>query len=168
MWIPGRNKKTPCRQAMGWLFLYTLSSGPVFLVSREHRGLPTSTVLSADHVTVRFHSWLSRLCLSHQLVCAPNATFSQSAKHDLIACAHICKHSDGGTVVPVDHSGDQADMKQRKDVSGMKGITTSTEQVASVHVATLISPYTKYTVRIVMTRTRIIHKSVCWRFGTCH
>lgn len=52
------------------------------------------------------------------------------AKEDLLAGAHVCRHSDGGTAVPADQFGEQTYIKQGKGAGGMKGISTSAEQVA--------------------------------------
>ena len=54
----------------------------------------------------------------------------QRAKEDLLAGAHICRHSYGGTVVPADQFGEQTYIKRRKGSGGMKGISTSPELVA--------------------------------------
>ena len=61
------------------------------------------------------------------LVCAH---LPQRAKEDLLASAHVCQHSDGGTAVPADQFGEQTYIKRRKGSGGMKGISTSPEQVA--------------------------------------
>ena len=52
------------------------------------------------------------------------------AKEDLLAGAHVCRHSDGATVVPEDQFGEQTYIKIGKGTGGMKGISTSAEQVA--------------------------------------
>ena len=49
------------------------------------------------------------------------------AKQDLLAGAHVCRHSDGGTAVPADHFGEQTYIKQGRQ-GGLKGISTK-EQV---------------------------------------
>ena len=54
----------------------------------------------------------------------------QRAKEDLLASAHICRHSDGGTAMPADQFREQTHIKQGKGSGGMKGISTSREQVA--------------------------------------
>ena len=54
----------------------------------------------------------------------------QRAKEDLLAGAHVCRHSDGGTAVPADQFGEQTHIKRGKGSGGMKGISTSPEQVA--------------------------------------
>ena len=54
----------------------------------------------------------------------------QRAKEDLLAGAHVCRHSDGGTAVPADQFGEQTYIKRGKGSGGMKGISTSPEQVA--------------------------------------
>ena len=53
----------------------------------------------------------------------------QHAKEDLLAVAHVSRHSDGGTAVPVDQFGEKTYIKRGKCAGGMKGISTSTEQV---------------------------------------
>ena len=61
---------------------------------------------------------------------------SQRAKEYLPACAHVCRHSDGGgggggeTAVPAGQFGDQTYIKRGKGSGGMKCISTSPEQVA--------------------------------------
>ena len=54
----------------------------------------------------------------------------QCAKEDLLAGAHVCRHSDGGTAVPADQFGEQTYIKRGKGSGCMKGISTSPEQVA--------------------------------------
>ena len=44
------------------------------------------------------------------LVCAH---LPQRAKEDLLAGAHVCRHSDGGTAVPADQFGDIYQAKER-------------------------------------------------------
>ena len=56
--------------------------------------------------------------------------FPQAAKEDLLAGAHVCRHSDGGTSVPADQFGEQTYIKRGKGAGGMKGISTNNEQVA--------------------------------------
>ena len=53
----------------------------------------------------------------------------QRAKEDLLAGARVCRHSDGGTAVPADQFGEQTYIKRGKGTGGMKGISTSVEQV---------------------------------------
>ena len=55
---------------------------------------------------------------------------SQRAKEDLLVGAYVCRHSDGGTAVPADQFGEQTYIKRGKGYGGMKGISTSPEQVA--------------------------------------
>ena len=52
------------------------------------------------------------------------------AKEDLLAGAHVCRPSHGGTTVPADQFGEQTYIKRGKGSGGMKGISTSPEQVA--------------------------------------
>lgn len=52
------------------------------------------------------------------------------AKEDLLAGAHVCRHSDGGTAVPADQFGEQTYIKQGKGQGGLKGISTNEVQVA--------------------------------------
>ena len=52
------------------------------------------------------------------------------AKEDLLAGAHVCRHSDGGTAMPADQFGEQTYIKRAKGSGGIKGISTSPEQVA--------------------------------------
>ena len=58
----------------------------------------------------------------------------QRAKEDLLAGAHVCRHSDGGggagTAVPADPFGEQTYIKRRKGSGGMKDISTSPQHVA--------------------------------------
>ena len=54
----------------------------------------------------------------------------QRAKEDLLAGAHVCRHSDWGTAVPADQFREQTYIKRGKGSGGMKGISTSPEQVA--------------------------------------
>ena len=61
------------------------------------------------------------------LVCAH---LPQRAKEDLLAGAHVCRNSDEGTAVPADQFGEQTYIKRGKGYGGMKGISTSPEQVA--------------------------------------
>ena len=49
----------------------------------------------------------------------------QRAKEDLLVGAHVCRHTDWGTAVPAD----QTYISQGKGAGGMKGISTSAEQV---------------------------------------
>ena len=53
----------------------------------------------------------------------------QHAKEDLLASAHVCRHSDGRTAVPADQFGEHTYIKRGKGAGGMKGISTSAEQV---------------------------------------
>ena len=53
----------------------------------------------------------------------------QRTKEDLLAGAHVCRHSDGGTAVPADQFGEQTYIKRGKGSGGSKGILTSPEQV---------------------------------------
>ena len=52
------------------------------------------------------------------------------AKEDLLADAHVCRHLDGRTAMPADQFGEQTYIKRGKGSGGMKGISTSPEQVA--------------------------------------
>ena len=54
----------------------------------------------------------------------------QDAKEDLLAGAHVCHHSDGGTSMAADQFVEQTYIKRGKGAGGMKGISTSNEQVA--------------------------------------
>ena len=54
----------------------------------------------------------------------------QRAKEDLLAGAHFCRHSDWETAVPADQFRKQTYIKRGKGSGGMKGISTSPEQVA--------------------------------------
>lgn len=53
-----------------------------------------------------------------------------TAKDDLYAGSHVCRHSDGAAAVSGDMFGEQTCIKQGKGVGGMKGISTNPEQVA--------------------------------------
>ena len=65
-----------------------------------------------------------------QLCPLPELVFATDANEDLLAGAHVCRHSDGGTAVPADHFGVQTYIKRRKGSGGTKGISTSPEHVA--------------------------------------
>ena len=54
----------------------------------------------------------------------------QRAKMDLLAGAQVSRHSNGGTAVPADQFSEQTYSKRGKGTGGMKGISTSVEQVA--------------------------------------
>ena len=54
---------------------------------------------------------------------------AQRANEDLLAGALVCRHSDGGTAVPANQSGEQTYVERRKGAGGMKGISTSVHQV---------------------------------------
>ena len=75
---------------------------------------------AGHHNYARYLSWYVR-----QMEHLP-----QRAKQDLLAGAHVCRHSDGGTAVPADQFGEQTYIKRGKGSGGMKGISTSAEQVA--------------------------------------
>ena len=75
---------------------------------------------SAGHNYARYLSWNVR-----QMEHLPHR-----AKENLLAGAHVCRHSDGGTAVPADQFGEQTYIKRGKGSGGMKGISTSPEQVA--------------------------------------
>ena len=45
------------------------------------------------------------------------------ANEDLLADAHVTRHSDGGTAVPADKFGEQTHIKQGKGSGGIKGIS---------------------------------------------
>ena len=49
----------------------------------------------------------------------------QHAKEDLLAGAHICWHSDGGSAVPADQFGEQSHINRGKGSGVMKGISMS-------------------------------------------
>ena len=53
-----------------------------------------------------------------------------TAKDDLLAGSHVCRHSDGAAAVSADMFGEQTCIKQGKGVGGMEGISTNPEQVA--------------------------------------
>ena len=53
----------------------------------------------------------------------------QRTKEDLLADAHVCRHSDGGTAVPADQFGEHTYIKRWKGSGVTKGISTSPEQV---------------------------------------
>lgn len=53
----------------------------------------------------------------------------QEAKKDLMSGSHVCIHSDGGTAVPGDQFGEQTYVKRGKGAGGLKGMSTSPEQV---------------------------------------
>ena len=63
-------------------------------------------------------------------MCVGFNTFHQHAKEDLLADTHVCRHSDGGVTVPTDQFAEQTYIKRGKCAGGMKGISTSAEQVA--------------------------------------
>ena len=63
-------------------------------------------------------------------MCVGFNTFHQHAKDDLLADTHACRHSDGGVTVPTDQFAEQTFIKRGKCAGGMKGISTSAEQVA--------------------------------------
>ena len=75
---------------------------------------------AGHHNYARYLSWYVR-----QMEHLP-----QRAKEDLLAGAHVCRHSDGGTAVPADQFGEQTYIKRGKGSGGMKGISTSAEHVA--------------------------------------
>ena len=75
---------------------------------------------AGHHNYARYLSWYVR-----QMEHLP-----QCAKEDLLAGAHVCRHSDGGTALPADQFGEQTYIKREKGAGGMKGILTSAEQVA--------------------------------------
>ena len=54
----------------------------------------------------------------------------QRAKEDLLARAHVCRHTDWGTAVPADQFGEQTCIRQGKGARSMKGISKGAEQVA--------------------------------------
>ena len=74
---------------------------------------------AGHHNYARYLSWYVR-----QMELLP-----QHAKEDLLAGAHVCLHSDGRTAVPADQFGEQTYIKGGKGSGGMKGISTSPEQV---------------------------------------
>lgn len=74
---------------------------------------------AGHHNYARYLSWYVR-----QMEHLP-----QRAKEDRLAGAHVCRHSDGGTAVPADQFGEQTYIKRGKGAAGMKGISTSDEQV---------------------------------------
>ena len=53
-----------------------------------------------------------------------------AAKNDLMKGAHVCRHSDGGTAVPVDQFGEQTYIRRGKGAGGLRGISTNAEKVA--------------------------------------
>ena len=53
-----------------------------------------------------------------------------TAKDELLAGSHVCRHSDGAAAVSADMFGEQTCIKQGKGAGGMKGISTNPEQVA--------------------------------------
>ena len=75
---------------------------------------------AGHHNYARYLSWYVR-----QMEHLP-----QRAKEDLLAGAPVCRHSGGGTAVPADQFGEQTYIKRGKGSGGMKGISTSPEQVA--------------------------------------
>ena len=77
-------------------------------------------IAAGHHNYARYLSWYVR-----QMEQLPH-----HAKEDLLAGAQVCRHSDGGTAVPADQFGEQTSIKRGKGSGGMKGISTSPEQVA--------------------------------------
>ena len=75
---------------------------------------------AGHHNYARYLSWYVR----HM------ENFPQHAKDDLLAGAHVCRHSVGGTALPADQFGEQTYIKRGKGAGGMKGISTKAEQVA--------------------------------------
>ena len=53
-----------------------------------------------------------------------------TAKNDLVKGAHICRHTDGGTAVPVEQFGEQTYTRRGKGAGVLRGISTNVEQVA--------------------------------------
>ena len=63
----------------------------------------------------RYLSWYTRQVES----------LTNDAKADLMAGAHVCRHTDGGIAVPADQFGEQTYIKRGKGAGGMKDISTS-------------------------------------------
>ena len=76
--------------------------------------------VAGHHNYARYLSWYVR-----QMENLP-----QHAKDDLLAGAHVCRHSDGGTAVPADQFGEHTYIKRGNGAGGMKGISTNADQVA--------------------------------------
>ena len=92
-----------------------------FLLQQQCLKTMLSYFFAAGHYNyARYMSWYVRQ-MEH---------FPQRAKEDLLAGAHVCRHSDGGTAMPADKLGEQTHIKRGKGCGGMKDISTSPEQVA--------------------------------------
>ena len=75
--------------------------------------LPYFFFAAGHHNNARYLSWYVRQ-MEHLF---------QDAKRDLLAGAHVCRHSDGGTAVPAD----QTYIKRGKGAGGMKKLPTNEE-----------------------------------------
>ncbi|XP_068232533.1 uncharacterized protein [Palaemon carinicauda] len=85
-----------------------------------HKAMLPYFVAAGHHNYARYQSW-------HVL---QMDLLSQRAKQNLLAGAHVYWHSVGGTAVPTDHFREQTYIKRGKGSGGIKGLSTSAEQVA--------------------------------------
>lgn len=102
------------------MFLRGERNGDFLLQQHSLKAMLPYFFAAGHHNYARYLSWYVR-----QMEHLP-----QRAKEDLLAGAHVCRHSDGGTSVPADQFGEQTYIKRGKGAGGMKGISTSAEQVA--------------------------------------
>ena len=72
---------------------------------------------------------LFQLCPLAEMVCATDGAPSPACQGGPTGRWHVCRHSDWGTAVPADQFGERTYIKRGKGSGGMKGISTSPEQV---------------------------------------
>ena len=102
------------------MFLRGERNGDFLLQQYSLKSMLPYFFAAGHHNYARYLSWYVR-----QMEHLP-----QHAKEDLLAGAHVCRHSNGGTAVPADQFGEQTYIRRGKGAGGMKGISTSAEQVA--------------------------------------
>ena len=126
----GGSQRPPGWKALGGLPDQAHSSSLAITACTERRRLPTPAgqprgddayLFAAGHMNyARYMTWYMRNIENMPTV----------AKNDLVKGAHICRHTDGGTAVPVDQFGEQTYIRRGKGAGVLKGISTNVEQVA--------------------------------------
>ena len=125
--VLGGSQRPPGWKALGGLPDQAHSSSLAITACTERRRLPTPAGLprgedayffAAGHMNyARYMTWYLR-----NIENLPTA-----ANNDLVKCAHIYRHTDGGTAVPADQFGEQTYIRRGKCAGVLRGISTNVE-----------------------------------------
>ena len=128
--VLGGSQRPPGWKALGGLPDQAHSSSLAITACTERRRLPTPTgqprgddayFFAAGNMNyARYMTWYLRNI----------ENLPTTPKNDLVKGAHRCRHTDGGTAVPVEQFGEQTYIRRGKGAGVLRGISTNVEQVA--------------------------------------